>query len=74
MPNSLQTEAVRKSGDVRNHSNALTITRWRCEAPRLPPIGGFHKAEPIITKWEKKGKVKRVGEFKTLLVFQKKKR
>jgi hypothetical protein len=34
----------------------------------------FHKAEPIIAKWEKKGKVKRLGEFKTLLVFQKKKK
>ena len=34
----------------------------------------FDKAEPIIKKWEKKNKkVKRIGEFKTLLVFQKKK-
>jgi hypothetical protein len=33
---------------------------------------GYGKAEPIIKKWEKKGHVKRVGEFKTLLVFQKK--
>lgn len=33
----------------------------------------FIKAEPIIKKWEKKAKVKRVGEFKTLLVYQKKK-
>ena len=30
-----------------------------------------HKAEPIIAKWEKSGPVKRVGEFKTLLVFRK---
>jgi len=33
----------------------------------------FPKALPIIEKWAKKGKVKRVGEFKTLLVYQKKK-
>ncbi len=32
----------------------------------------FPKAALIIAKWEKKGKVKRVGEFKTLLVYQKK--
>ena len=33
---------------------------------------GFDKAKPIIAKWEKKGAVKRVGEFKTLLVYKKK--
>ena len=33
---------------------------------------GFEKAKPIIAKWEKKGAVKRVGEFKTLLVYKKK--
>jgi len=33
----------------------------------------FDKAEPIIKRWEKKNRrVKRIGEFKTLLVFQKK--
>ncbi|MBM3526781.1 MAG: hypothetical protein FJX62_01695 [Alphaproteobacteria bacterium] len=32
----------------------------------------FDRAHPIILKWEKKGQVKRVGEFKTLLVFRKK--
>ena len=32
----------------------------------------LHKALPIIQKWEKRGHVKRVGEFKTLLVFRKK--
>jgi hypothetical protein len=32
----------------------------------------FHKAKPIIAKWEKKALVKRVGEFKTLLVYRKK--
>jgi hypothetical protein len=32
----------------------------------------FDRANPIILKWEKKGHVKRVGEFKTLLVFRKK--
>lgn len=32
----------------------------------------FDKAKPIIAKWEKKAPVKRVGEFKTLLVFRKK--
>ena len=31
----------------------------------------FNKAEPIIAKWEKKKLVKRVGEFKTLLVYRK---
>ena len=33
----------------------------------------YPKAAPIIEKWAKKGHVKRVGEFKTLLVYQKKK-
>ena len=32
----------------------------------------FPKAAPIIAKWEKTGHVKRIGEFKTLLVYQKK--
>jgi hypothetical protein len=32
---------------------------------------GFDKAKPIIAKWEKQAPVKRVGEFKTLLVFRK---
>lgn len=32
---------------------------------------GFQKAKPIIAKWEKAKKVKRVGEFKTLLVYRK---
>ncbi len=32
----------------------------------------FDKAKPIIAKWEKKAGVKRVGEFKTLLVYKKK--
>jgi hypothetical protein len=31
----------------------------------------FPKAAPIIEKWAKKGHVKRVGEFKTLLVYRK---
>ena len=34
---------------------------------------GYSKAKPIIEKWVKKGHVRRVGEFKTLLVYQKKK-
>jgi hypothetical protein len=33
----------------------------------------FHKAAPIIAKWEKKRPVKRIGEFKTLLVYRKQK-
>jgi hypothetical protein len=33
---------------------------------------GIDKARPIIAKWEKKTPVKRVGEFKTLLVYRKK--
>ena len=32
----------------------------------------WNKALPIVQKWEKRGPVKRVGEFKTLLVFRKK--
>ena len=32
---------------------------------------GFKKSEPIIAKWEKAKPVKRVGEFKTLLVYRK---
>jgi hypothetical protein len=32
----------------------------------------FDKAKPIIAKWEKTAGVKRVGEFKTLLVYKKK--
>ena len=31
----------------------------------------FHKTSPLVSKWEKKAPVKRVGEFKTLLVFKK---
>ena len=34
---------------------------------------GYQRAAPIIEKWAKKGKVSRVGEFKTLLVYRKKK-
>ncbi len=34
----------------------------------------WNKALPLVQKWEKRAPVKRVGEFKTLLVFQKKKR
>jgi hypothetical protein len=33
---------------------------------------GWEKSVPIIAKWEKKAGVKRVGEFKTLLVYKKK--
>jgi hypothetical protein len=33
---------------------------------------GFKKSEPIIAKWQKAKPVKRVGEFKTLLVYRKK--
>jgi hypothetical protein len=32
----------------------------------------FDRAQPIIAKWEKAMPVKRVGEFKTLLVYRKK--
>jgi len=32
---------------------------------------GFDRAAPIIAKWEKAKPVKRVGEFKTLLVYRK---
>jgi hypothetical protein len=32
---------------------------------------GFDKAKPIIAKWEKAQPVRRVGEFKTLLVYKK---
>jgi hypothetical protein len=32
----------------------------------------IHKALPIIAKWEKKGYGKRVGEFKTMIVYRKK--
>jgi len=32
----------------------------------------FDLAKPVIAKWEKKAPVKRVGEFKTLLVYRKK--
>lgn len=32
----------------------------------------FDRARPIIERWAKKGRVRRVGEFKTLLVFRKK--
>jgi hypothetical protein len=32
---------------------------------------GFDKAKPIIAKWEKTQPVRRVGEFKTLLVYKK---
>jgi hypothetical protein len=32
----------------------------------------FEKAAKVIAKWEKKAPVKRVGEFKTLLVYKKK--
>jgi hypothetical protein len=31
----------------------------------------WNKALPIVQKWEKRAPVKRVGEFKTLLVFRK---
>ena len=31
----------------------------------------FHVAKPVIARWEKARKVKRVGEFKTLLVYRK---
>ena len=31
----------------------------------------FPSADKIIAKWEKSGRVKRVGAFKTLLVFRK---
>jgi hypothetical protein len=34
---------------------------------------GYSKAAPIIEKWVRKARVKRVGEYKTLLVYQKKK-
>ena len=34
---------------------------------------GYAKATPIIEKWAGKGHVSRVGEFKTLLVYRKKK-
>jgi hypothetical protein len=33
---------------------------------------GIDKTRPILAKWEKKAPVKRVGEFKTLLVYRKK--
>ena len=33
---------------------------------------GFHKLETWLPKWEKKAPVKRVGEFKTLIVYKKK--
>ena len=33
---------------------------------------GFHKLEKWLPKWEKKAPVKRVGEFKTLIVYKKK--
>ncbi|HVG51250.1 MAG TPA: hypothetical protein VM867_06425 [Xanthobacteraceae bacterium] len=33
---------------------------------------GYEKAKPVIAKWEKERKVARVGEFKTLLIYQKK--
>jgi hypothetical protein len=33
----------------------------------------YLRAAPIIEKWAKKGHVRRVGEYKTLLVYQKKK-
>jgi hypothetical protein len=32
----------------------------------------FDKCEPIVARWEKKGLVKKVGLFKTLLVYKKK--
>jgi hypothetical protein len=32
---------------------------------------GFDKAKPVIAKWEKTQPVRRVGEFKTLLVYKK---
>ena len=32
---------------------------------------GFDKAKPIIAKWEKAQPVRRVGDFKTLLVYKK---
>ena len=31
----------------------------------------FNKAKPIIAAWERAQPVKRVGEFKTLLVYRK---
>lgn len=31
----------------------------------------FDKAKPLVAKWERAGLVKRLGEFKTLLVYQK---
>ena len=33
---------------------------------------GWEKTKPILPKWEKKQPVKKVGEFKTLLVYRKK--
>jgi hypothetical protein len=33
---------------------------------------GWDKTKPLIAKWEKKAPVKRVGEYKTLLVYRKK--
>lgn len=32
----------------------------------------YHLAQQVVAKWEKKAPVKRIGEFKTLLVFRKK--
>ena len=52
----LFTEKTRKGGYILFYKGSMTIA----------------KTMPIIAKWEKKAPVKRVGEFKTLLVYKKK--
>jgi hypothetical protein len=51
----LLTDKVRKGGHILFYKGSL----------------GFEKSKPIIAKWEKVKPVKRVGEFKTLLVYKK---
>jgi hypothetical protein len=51
----LLTDKTRKGGHILFYKGSL----------------GFEKSRPIIAKWEKAKPVKRVGEFKTLLVYRK---
>jgi hypothetical protein len=52
----LLTKKTRKGGDILFYTRSMA----------------WHKASKVVAAWEKKAPVKRVGEFKTLLVYRKK--
>ena len=52
----LFTEKTRKGGYILFYTKSMA----------------WDKASKVVAKWEKAGRVKRVGQFKTLLVFRKK--